>query len=61
VREGGEEGDNRPAMLLTATRSSWGTCSIAESGGEAACLAAEAPRRRACAARVCKARAATGG
>jgi hypothetical protein len=61
VREGGEEGENRPAVLLTATRSSWGTCSMAESGGAAGRRAAEMRLRQACAASVCEARAAAAG
>jgi hypothetical protein len=52
-REGGGEGENRPAMLLTTTRSSWRTCATAESGGAAARPAAEVRRRQACTARVC--------
>jgi hypothetical protein len=48
-------------MLLTATRSSWGTCSTEESGGAAASRAAEVRRWWACAARVCKVRAAAAG
>jgi hypothetical protein len=32
VREGGEKWEKGPVMLLTATRSSWGTCAMAESG-----------------------------
>jgi hypothetical protein len=35
VREGWEEEEKGPAMLLTATRSSGGTCTTAESGGSA--------------------------
>jgi hypothetical protein len=61
VREGGEEGEKGPTMLLTATRSSWGTCSMAQSSGAAARRAAEARWRWACAARVCEARAVAAG
>jgi hypothetical protein len=35
MREGREKGEKGPAMLLTATRSFWGTCGTAESGGAA--------------------------
>jgi hypothetical protein len=59
--KGGEAGESRPAMLLTAMHSSWGTCSTAESGGAVACWAAEVRRVKACAARVCEARTAAAG
>jgi hypothetical protein len=61
MREGKEEGEKGPAMLLTVTRSSWGTCSTVESGEAAARRASEVRRRRACTARVCEARAAAVG
>jgi hypothetical protein len=50
LREGGGEGENRLAMLLTVMWSSKGTCSTAESGGAAMV------RRRRLVARVCEAR-----
>jgi hypothetical protein len=58
VREGGKRGKRGLVMLLTATWSSCGTCSMAEGGGAAARRAAEVQRWRACAARVCEARVA---
>jgi hypothetical protein len=61
VRVGGQEGEKGLAMLLTAMWSSWGTCSMAKSGGAVACRAAEVRQRRACAARVYEARAAAVG
>jgi hypothetical protein len=61
MREGREEEEKGPAMLLTATWSSCGTCPIAESGGAAARRAAEVWRRWAFVARVCEARAVATG
>jgi hypothetical protein len=58
VRQGRKEGEKGPAMLLTATQSSLGTCAMAESGGAPARRAAEVRRRRACVGTVCEARAA---
>jgi hypothetical protein len=61
MREGGEEGDMGSAMLLTTTRSSGGTSSMAKTSGAALCRAAEVRRWRACAARVSEARTAAVG
>jgi hypothetical protein len=53
ARYGGKHMGKGPVMLLTATRSSGGNFSMAESDGAAAHRAAEVLQRRACAARVC--------
>jgi hypothetical protein len=45
VRESEKEGKKGPAMLLTATWSSCGTCSMAEGGEVALCWAAKVRRR----------------